>query len=66
MKNHSLFKSLINLRGNPRGCVYTEPLWGIPFQLYAPYVSLYMLSLGLVDRQIGLSRNISMGVQVVL
>jgi DHA1 family tetracycline resistance protein-like MFS transporter len=66
MKYHSLITSLINLRGNPRGCVYTEPLWGIPFNLYAPYVSVYMVALGLVDRQIGLILSISWGFQVVL
>jgi len=56
----------MNLRGNPRGCVYTEPLWGIPFHLYSPYVSLYMLALGLAERQIGLILSISGGFQIVL
>jgi MFS family permease len=65
VKNHSLITSLINLRGNPRGCVYTEPLWGIPFQLYAPYVSIYMVALGLADKQIGLILSISWGFQIV-
>jgi hypothetical protein len=41
MKRHALFTTLLSLRGNPRGCVYTEPLWGIPFNLYAPYVSVF-------------------------
>ena len=31
--SHSLITSLRTLKGNPRGCVYTEPLWGIPFNL---------------------------------
>jgi len=66
MKNHSLITSLKNLRGNPRGCVYTEPLWGIPFHLYSPYVSVYMVALGLADRQIGLILSISWGLQIVL
>ena len=48
------------MRGNVRACVYTEPLWGIPFNLYAPYVSVYMLSLGLSDSQIGLVSTIGM------
>jgi len=62
--NHSLITTLKNLRGNPRGCVYNEPLWGIPYFLYAPYVSIYMLALGLTDVQIGSIASISMGVQV--
>lgn len=66
MKNHSLITTLKNLRGNPRGCVYTEPLWGIPYNLYAPYISIYMVALGLSDRQIGLIVSISWGFQVLL
>ncbi|HSB02437.1 MAG TPA: MFS transporter, partial [Anaerolineales bacterium] len=66
MKNHTLITTLKNLRGNPRGCVYTEPLWGIPFNLYSPYVSVYMLALGLSDKQIGLIVSVSWGFQVAL
>jgi MFS family permease len=54
------------LRGNPRGCVYTEPIWGIPYNLYIPYVSIYMIALGLTDKQIGLIVSVSWGFQVVL
>jgi MFS family permease len=66
LKDHSLITTLKSLRGNPRGCVYTEPLWGIPYNLYAPYVSVYMLALGLSDKQIGLIVSISWGFQVML
>jgi len=61
-----LIATLKSLRGNPRGCVYTEPLWGIPYNLYAPYISIYMVALGLSDKQIGLIVSISWGFQVVL
>ena len=44
----------------------TEPLWGIPYNLYIPYTSIYMLALGLNDRQIGLIASISWGFQVVM
>ena len=64
MKNHSLITTLKNLRGNPRGCVYTEPMWGIPYFLFAPYVSIYMLALGLTDVQIGSIASIGLGFQV--
>jgi len=66
LKNHSLFTTLKSLKGNPRGCVYPEPLWGIPFNLYAPYVSIYMVALGLSDKQIGLIVSISWGFQIFL
>ena len=66
MKNHSLVTTLKSLTGNPRGCVYTEPLWGIPFNLYSPYVSIYMIALGLSDKQIGLIVSVSWGFQIFL
>jgi len=62
--NHPFITTLKNLRGNVRGCVYTEPLWGIPYNLYAPYVSVYMLAFGLSDSQIGLITSIGMALQV--
>src|SRR5690606_15866537 len=62
--SHSLITSLRTLKGNPRGCVYTEPLWGIPFNLISPYASVYMLALGLTDRNIGLVLSVSWGFQV--
>ena len=51
---HPFISALTGLKGNPRACVYTEPLWGIPFNLYGPYVTLYMYALGLGDSRIGL------------
>jgi MFS family permease len=62
--NHSLFQTLRELRGNARGCVFTEPLWGIPYNLYAPYVSVYMLALGLTDSQIGAITSIGLVCQI--
>ena len=64
MFKHPLIHTLKNLRGNVRGCVYTEALWGIPFNLYSPYVSVYMLALGLADSQIGLITSIGLAFQV--
>ncbi len=66
MKKHSLIRTLFSLKGNPRACIYTEPLWGIPFNLYSPYVSVYMLAIGLTDAEIGLIVSISWGFQVFL
>jgi MFS family permease len=62
--SHSLIITLRSLTGNPRGCVYTEPLWGIPYNLIAPYASVYMLALGLTDQNIGLVLSVSWGFQV--
>jgi MFS family permease len=65
MKKHALIETLVGLKGNPRGCVYAEPLWGIPYNLFSPYTSVFMLGLGLVDRQIGLIVSVSWALQVV-
>lgn len=65
MRSHPLLLTLRRLRGNARGCVLTEPLWGIPFNLYAPYASIYMLALGLDDRQVGMLASVGMVVQVL-
>ncbi len=61
-----MVQSLLNFKGNARGCVYPEPLTAIPVNLYSPYVSVYMLALGVTDRQIGLIVSLSWAVQLVL
>jgi MFS family permease len=63
---HPLFSALKNFKGNARGVVFTEPLWGIPYNLYAPYVSVYMLALGLTDQQIGIIISIGLAAQTVM
>lgn len=65
MKKHPLIATLLGLRGNPRACLYSEPLWGIPYNLYMPYVSLYMISLGVTDTQIGMIVSISTLFQII-
>jgi MFS family permease len=55
---------LKGLEGNARGCVYTEPIFGIPYNLYIPYASLFMIALGLSDKQIGLTVSIGWAFQI--
>ena len=55
-----MIATLRSLRGNIRGVVLTEPLWGIPYNLFAPYVSVYMVALGLTDSQVGLIASIGL------
>ena len=52
MRN-KLMDTLVNLRGNARACIYTEPLWGLPVNLYMPLAAKYMEALGLDVFQIG-------------
>lgn len=62
--NYSLFRTLTELRGNARACVYTEPMWGFSMMLCLPYASVYMLALGIGDAEIGLLSSIGMLSQV--
>lgn len=56
---------MLNLHGNPKACVYTEPLWNIPHSLYSPFFTVYMYALGINDRQIGVLLSIGMVMQVL-
>ena len=65
MLNHPLFKTLRILKGNARACVVAEPIWGISYNLYIPYASLFMVALGLSDAQIGMIASISLVIQTI-
>ena len=64
MKN-ALFHALFALKGNARVCLWTEPLWGIPYNLCLPYASLYMAALGLSPSEIGMVASIGIVSQVI-
>jgi MFS family permease len=51
---------LRSFEGNSRACLLVEPMWGIPFNLYTPYMSLYMLALGCSAAQVGLITTVSL------
>lgn len=55
---------LLNLKGNPKYCIFTEPLWFIPYSLFSPFATLYMSHLGVSDSQIGYIITIGMIIQV--
>jgi MFS family permease len=55
----------MNLGDNARICTLTEPLWAIPYFLFAPFVSVYMSELGLSDAVIGIVGTIYLISQVV-
>lgn len=65
IQSHPLVQTLVNLRGNPKACVFTEPLWNIPHSLYSPFFTVYMYALGVDDRQIGVLLSIGMVMQVM-
>ena len=57
--------TFLHVKGNPRACLWTEPLWGIPYNLYAPYIALYMVGLGLTTAEIGYVTSISLVIQII-
>ncbi len=69
MKNillkHQLLRTLFELRGNPRACVYTEPMWGLSMNLCLPYATVYMLTFGISDVQVGIVTSIYMFSQMI-
>lgn len=64
LKNHPLFQTLRELKGNPRATVLTEIMFGVPYNLFMPFFSVYMLALGATDQQIGSIASISLVAQI--
>jgi len=62
---HQLLRTLIELRGNPRACVLTEPMWGLSMNLCLPYATVYMLTFGMNDVQVGIVTSIYMFSQMI-
>ncbi|MDO5021939.1 MAG: MFS transporter [Eubacteriales bacterium] len=60
-----LIDTLVKIKGNQRVALFTEPLYGIPFNLYTPFVSIYMAALGLSPVQIGVISMITLLSQMV-
>ena len=64
MLTHPLFQTLRELKGNPRITVLTEVMFGIPYNLFMPFFSVYMLALGVTDPQIGSIASLGLILQV--
>ena len=63
-RNHPLIQTLRELKGNPRVTVLTEVMFGIPYNLFAPFASVYMLAFGVTDQQIGSIASLGLVVQI--
>ena len=61
---HPLFRTLRELEGNPRATVLTEPMFGIPWNLFSPFFSVYMLALGVTDQGIGTIARLGLVLQI--
>ncbi|MBE0601632.1 MAG: MFS transporter, partial [Firmicutes bacterium] len=64
-RHESIWHTIVTLRGNERACLYTEPMWGIPYGLFVPFVSVYMAGIGLTPMLIGVIATIGLISQVV-
>ena len=64
LKN-KLLRTLVELEGNPRACLYPEPMWGLSMNLCLPYASVFMLALGLSYLQVGIVASVYMFSQMI-
>lgn len=65
LMNNYMIRTLVTVKGNGRACLWPEPLWGIPYNLYIPYASLFMVALGLTPAEIGYVASINIIAQVI-
>lgn len=65
LRSNYMVNTFLNLKGNPRACVWTEPLWGISYNLYLPYVTLFMTTIGMSYAEIGYVTSITMASQMI-
>lgn len=65
LRNNDLVRTFMELKGNSKWSIITEPLWFIPFSLFTPFASLYMYQLGLTSEQIGVTISVGYALQVV-
>ncbi len=60
IQRNPIFYTLTHLRGNQRALLWTEPLFGIPNNLFVPLASVYMAALGMSPFLIGLVTTLSL------
>lgn len=65
LMSNPLMRTLITLKGNERACLWLEPLWGIPYNLYVPFASVYMAALGMSPVEIGTVSTVFFASQMV-
>ena len=54
-----MIRFLKNLKGNAKTCLSLDPVFAIPFNMYLPFVTLYMFGIGLRDVEIGILLSIA-------
>lgn len=64
-QRNPLLRTFLTLEGNQRACIWTEPMFGIPFNLYVPLVAVYMAALKLSPLDIGIVTTVSFIAQML-
>ncbi|NLD33718.1 MAG: MFS transporter [Clostridiales bacterium] len=65
LMRNPIMHTLVTLTGNPRACLWTEPLFGVPFNLFTPLAAVYMAALGLDPFMIGVVATVFLASQTV-
>lgn len=65
LRKNQLVDMFFNLKGNARACIWTEPLWGVPYNLYKPYATRFMIALGLSLTEIGMITTVAYIVEII-
>ena len=60
LMRNPILHTFVNLKGNQRVCLWTEPLFGIPHNLFIPLAAVYMAALGMSPFMIGLVTTVSL------
>jgi len=58
--------TLSHVKGNAKVITLTQSLWSIPYNLYNPFITQYMLALGLSGGQVGLISSVGLMFGVVI
>lgn len=64
LKNQPLIRTFMELKGNPKWSICTEPLWFIPYSLFTPFQTLYMRKIGLTSLEIGTTVTVGFILQI--
>ncbi len=65
LRKNPMIDVIFTATGNELPCMLLEPLWGIPYNLYLPFASMYMVCLGVSAFQIGVTQTVFFLSQVV-
>ena len=57
--------SMFSLKGNARTLVFSEPIFSIPYNMFAGYMTLFMLETGVSKSQVGMITSLGMALNIL-